>query len=343
MWLRLFLLGIWVVLGATRAYAQSSAGTVQDRSLKCSLNQRACGNQRDPCRRLGCTQTLLLDCVPYLPAGAGARLGEEVVRLIRECPQGPPPPARHGVYEVNGRLEIVSAPGRVLEITRAQLPVWARDQLITMGDFSICVGPPGSVSDGDRAILLDGQPLARIGDPTSHGGRIKGGSDRILVNGRPAAVHGSFQACPMNAPVVPHVGGPLVSRANQGLVTEGKTSAPSPSGTKRIEGDFVGIAVGDGVVIGTGPVDAGIVVGKGSLVLDAPLMHDHPAGTRVLRVDAALVKEGRKASEATGRAAPAARYARRGAGWGLVLVKLLALGGLGALVLRWIRRRAPAS
>lgn len=55
-----------------------------------------------------------------------------------------------------------------------------------------------------------GQPAARMGDPTSHGGVIVVGFPMVLIGGQPAARMGDMHTCPMVTGVVPHVGGPIV-------------------------------------------------------------------------------------------------------------------------------------
>jgi uncharacterized Zn-binding protein involved in type VI secretion len=58
-----------------------------------------------------------------------------------------------------------------------------------------------------------GQPAARVGDPTMHGGTITGpGAPNVMIGGIPAARVGDMHVCPMvnPAPVPPpHVGGPI--------------------------------------------------------------------------------------------------------------------------------------
>jgi len=57
------------------------------------------------------------------------------------------------------------------------------------------------------------KPAARMGDPTSHGGVITGGTPTVLICGQPAARLGDMHTCPMvtpGVPPVPHVGGPIV-------------------------------------------------------------------------------------------------------------------------------------
>lgn len=58
-----------------------------------------------------------------------------------------------------------------------------------------------------------GQPAARLGDPTAHGGVIVVGFPMVLIGGMPAARIGDMHICPMLNPGVPpppHVGGPVV-------------------------------------------------------------------------------------------------------------------------------------
>ncbi len=58
-----------------------------------------------------------------------------------------------------------------------------------------------------------GNPAARMGDPTLHGGIIVMGCLTVLIGGQPAARMGDFHTCPMSTPAVPpvpHVGGPVL-------------------------------------------------------------------------------------------------------------------------------------
>ena len=57
-----------------------------------------------------------------------------------------------------------------------------------------------------------GQPAARLGDSTAHGGVIVVGFPMVLIGGQPAARMGDMHVCPMVNPGVPpppHVGGPI--------------------------------------------------------------------------------------------------------------------------------------
>jgi len=58
-----------------------------------------------------------------------------------------------------------------------------------------------------------GQPAARVGDMTSHGGVVAGpGCPTVLIGGMPAARLGDMHTCPMvtpGTPPIPHVGGPI--------------------------------------------------------------------------------------------------------------------------------------
>ncbi len=58
-----------------------------------------------------------------------------------------------------------------------------------------------------------GQPAARQGDPTAHGGVIVVGFPQVLIGGQPAARQGDMHTCPMltpGVPPIPHVGGPIL-------------------------------------------------------------------------------------------------------------------------------------
>ena len=57
-----------------------------------------------------------------------------------------------------------------------------------------------------------GQPAARMGDMTAHGGVVTLGFPQVLIGGMPAARMGDMHTCPMvtpGTPPVPHVGGPI--------------------------------------------------------------------------------------------------------------------------------------
>ncbi len=71
-----------------------------------------------------------------------------------------------------------------------------------------------------------GQPAARIGDPTAHGGVIVGpGAPTVLIGGQPAAVVGDMQTCPMVDVVVPHVGGPIMPPGSMTVLIGGRPAA----------------------------------------------------------------------------------------------------------------------
>ncbi|HTK53364.1 MAG TPA: PAAR domain-containing protein [Gemmatimonadaceae bacterium] len=50
-----------------------------------------------------------------------------------------------------------------------------------MGSMCVCVGPPDTVVMGSATVLASGKPLARMLDPTAHGGMIVGGAPTVLV------------------------------------------------------------------------------------------------------------------------------------------------------------------
>lgn len=58
-----------------------------------------------------------------------------------------------------------------------------------------------------------GQPAARMGDTTAHGGSIILGFPTVLIGGMIAARVGDMHVCPMvtpGTPPIPHVGGPIL-------------------------------------------------------------------------------------------------------------------------------------
>jgi len=194
----------------------------------------------------------------------------------------------YGVIEKDDKLYLVSPPGGALSLSLEDLPEWARSQLIVVGDLAICVGPPGHVAEGDSSILLDGKPVSRIGDMTSHGGSILDGSDRIFINGVPAAFHGGVHVCPLITPPVPHVGGRIVtSRGGKVPATMiPRLKEEVSRGSTVLEVDGEGIEIGDAVIIGSEVelTEIARVIDIGSLILDRPLKNSYPAGTLVTRV-----------------------------------------------------------
>jgi uncharacterized Zn-binding protein involved in type VI secretion len=45
------------------------------------------------------------------------------------------------------------------------------------------VGPPDTIILGSMTVLISGQPAARLGDQTAHGGAIVGGCPTVLIGG----------------------------------------------------------------------------------------------------------------------------------------------------------------
>jgi uncharacterized Zn-binding protein involved in type VI secretion len=50
-----------------------------------------------------------------------------------------------------------------------------------VGDLLICVGPPDVIALGSFTVLVGGQPAARLGDLTAHGGAIVVGAPTVLI------------------------------------------------------------------------------------------------------------------------------------------------------------------
>lgn len=304
--------------------------------------------------------------VGYLMEGDVIRLDLLPASHIEMQPQIEPEGEWGVIVNEDGSVELVPPPdGGALNISRSDLPPWVRFSVVTVGATTTTLE---IISDGDPLVLIDGVPVARLGDPTNRGGAIVEGSDLVLVNGRPAAFVGAMTVTPMmNGPSVPWVGGPIVTPGDrpsdsvfaelgaetnatldalstyeaameewygdgleefvsdraycrlylgdeaecdrvreEGLVLQEaawqafveelsvlELDEAASSGDDLIEGDFPGVDVGDGVMIGEDPVDVAIVTDKGSLILDQPLRHDHPAGAPVLRIDPSAVDEAR--------------------------------------------------
>ena len=47
-----------------------------------------------------------------------------------------------------------------------------------VGDMAVCVGPPDVIALGSFTVLIGGQPAARMGDMTGHGGDDRPGLSR---------------------------------------------------------------------------------------------------------------------------------------------------------------------
>jgi uncharacterized Zn-binding protein involved in type VI secretion len=91
-----------------------------------------------------------------------------------------------------------------------------------------------------------GKPAARIGDMTSHGGRVVDGVPTVLIGGLPAAVAGSMHVCPMVTGTVPHVGGTTTTGCSTTVFVGGRplavigsslACAAGPPGNKIIGGE----------------------------------------------------------------------------------------------------------
>lgn len=50
-----------------------------------------------------------------------------------------------------------------------------------VGDLATCVGPPDVIVKGAFTVLVSGQPAARLGDMTAHGGVIVTGQLNVLI------------------------------------------------------------------------------------------------------------------------------------------------------------------
>jgi uncharacterized Zn-binding protein involved in type VI secretion len=51
-----------------------------------------------------------------------------------------------------------------------------------MGDMCTCVGPPDAIILGSPKVMIKGQPAARMGDSTAHGGVIVMGFPKVIIN-----------------------------------------------------------------------------------------------------------------------------------------------------------------
>lgn len=78
-----------------------------------------------------------------------------------------------------------------------------------------CKGGPHTVIEGTSFSILDGMPVARVGDKCSCGATITSGLGWFLIDGQPAAIDGSTISC----------GGKVIANSSS------KTGAPVYSAT----------------------------------------------------------------------------------------------------------------
>jgi len=50
-----------------------------------------------------------------------------------------------------------------------------------VGDMLTCVGPPDVIALGSFTVMVGGQPAARLGDMTAHGGSIVLGLPTVMI------------------------------------------------------------------------------------------------------------------------------------------------------------------
>ncbi|MET4696873.1 PAAR domain-containing protein [Endozoicomonas lisbonensis] len=83
------------------------------------------------------------------------------------CPMTNPGPVPH----VGGPISV--AGGATVLI--ANLPS------ATVGSACVCSGPPDSIAMGSTTVMFCGKPAARLGDTTSHGGKVVAGAPTVLI------------------------------------------------------------------------------------------------------------------------------------------------------------------
>ena len=49
------------------------------------------------------------------------------------------------------------------------------------GDPCVCPGSPNSIAGGSARVHINGQPAARLHDPTAHGGQVSSGSPTVSI------------------------------------------------------------------------------------------------------------------------------------------------------------------
>ena len=88
---------------------------------------------------------------------------------LHECPMQTPgtPPVPH----VGGPIV---GPG-VANVLIGGLPA------AVLGDSCTCVGPPATIINGSTKVFINNKPAARMGDATSHGGKISIGCPTVII------------------------------------------------------------------------------------------------------------------------------------------------------------------
>ena len=69
------------------------------------------------------------------------------------------------------------------------------------------------------------RPLIRVGDSTSHGGTVKTGSANMIVDGQPVARMGDTVSCPLHGDTTIDSGSPTYITDGQPTAREGDTTA----------------------------------------------------------------------------------------------------------------------
>ena len=89
---------------------------------------------------------------------------------------------------------------------------------------------------------MAGKPVARLGDPGSHGGSISTGSSPIYVNSLPVACVGDLYACPIHGPNPITSGAPHAFGLGKDVAHVGSQTACGASITAGSPDTFVGSA-----------------------------------------------------------------------------------------------------
>jgi uncharacterized Zn-binding protein involved in type VI secretion len=69
------------------------------------------------------------------------------------------------------------------------------------------------------------RPLIRVGDPSSHGGTVEAGSASMIVDGKPVARLGDKVSCPIHGDTVINSGSATYITDDQPTARDGDTTA----------------------------------------------------------------------------------------------------------------------
>lgn len=93
-------------------------------------------------------------------------------------------------------------------------------------DQATCTGPTDMIAFGAFTVLVNGQPAARMGDPTFHGGKIAKGLPTVLIGDAGSASVGELGHSMVLAIVAAEGGNAAFAQMKQALIAAAKEGTP---------------------------------------------------------------------------------------------------------------------